>query len=319
MSADPDRTNRGPEFADPEPRASGRAAPDAEPAFVAPPVLTDRLTAASAPQFEDPNPEPELSPAGHPAGELPDDERRERSAAGKAIGWLVALAVLAILLGIFMPKERPTFSEQRPDQTPAAPPSASPVTPANRATMSTATTVAPVQPSQVPQPPPSITISPNALMSSEEVGQAIRAAGDTERAGRDQALGLMIAFLRQPQFQNPEDFAVLKAHLSTVGLSLIPGGATAGHQEIIAAINRGATGEDAAREIEAIGHQPALPAPVEQGLLAVLASATTLPEIMDGVDRVQADTGTRLSPETIEVIRRHAEQAQQNRANAPRR
>ncbi len=315
MSADPDRSNRGPDFTDPEPHASGRSVPD----FEAPPVLTDRRSAASVPQFEDPRPEPEPSPAEHPAAELPDDERRERSAAGKAIGWLVALAVLAILLGIYMPRERPTFSEQRPNQVPAAPPIANPVTPPNRATVSTATPVAPVQPSQVPQPPPPVTTNPNALMSSEEARQAILAAGDTERAGRDQALGLMIAFLRQPQFQNPEDFAVLKAHLSTVGLSLIPGGATAGHQEIIAAINRGATGEDAAREIEAIGHQPALPAPVEQGLLAVLASATTLPEIMNGVDRVQADTGTQLSPETIEVIRRHAEQAEQSRGNAPRR
>ncbi len=258
-----------------EPR---RSQPPAGPDFAQP----------SAPR--PPTPEPQLPP---PSPWPP-----------RIAGGVIVVSILAILLGIFLPRERPVVTPQAGPPAPRPTPTVQP----QRQTVARAATVQRASPAPR-RPVRTEARKPGALFSPSEARAAVLQAEDAERIARDQVLQLMITELRKPQYQNVENYAILCVAMQTAGLAMIPGGPKEGHLEVITVITSARTGSEAAQRLEAMGHEPAFTLAVENALIRVLANATGYQDILAGIQSVQAETGVTLSPQAIERMKRIAADA----------
>lgn len=168
------------------------------------------------------------------------------------------------------------------------------------------------QPSPAPtnQPAPA---SPSPAFTPREAEQVVAQAEATERGQIAGALGTLIAMLRQPEYQDPDNWQILQAALVTAGLSMIPGGVKQGHAEILAVISNSRNGAEAADRLERMGHQSAIPIAVQRQLVHILATATSYEQVINGMDQVLRSSGTQLSDQTVAQLRQAAARAWEQR------
>ena len=275
-----------------QPQSAARPPSAQSPAFAEPAPPTGPPPAQGAP-----SPAPPAPPAAKTSSPWP-----KRIAAG-----IIVLAIVAILLGIFLPRETPEGKPNSDAPTPSnaiaqnpqptSPGSTSAHIPSARGIPQTRTGVGTrVQSPQTSRQPSQ---RQQALFSPQEAQQLVQSVESAENAGMQQAIGLFIATLRQPEYQDPENWEIAQTALPTMLMGLAPGGLTVGYTEILGVISNSRNGAEAAARLEAIGARSILPVAVQQQIINFLARATDYATAASGARRILSDNGVQLSEQAL--------------------
>jgi len=182
-----------------------------------------------------------------------------------------------------------------------------------------APTPAPTQPAPAPAPSPAPqpTTAPAPQPSPQsrnpinqrQASRLVQQAETTERYQRNQAIDVFIGMLRQPQYQDPENWGLLAAGFATMGQGMIPGGPTSGTAEITSMITNSRNGAEAAARLERQKATSALPSGVQRQLVRVIAQARDYQDCVNGLDQALRQSGTQLSDSTVAQLKNNIAQA----------
>lgn len=217
--------------------------------------------------------------------------------------------------------------QQQPQQAPAPAPTPTPQQPAlataqhSDSQSSVAPSPAPTQPAPAPAPSPTPQPTPTPApqpsqaprnpINQRQATQLVQNAEATERAQRNQAIDLFIGMLRQPQYQDPENWALLAAAFATTGMSMVPGGPTSGTAEIASIVTNSRNGAEAATRLERQKATSVLPRAVQRQLVQTIARATSYQDCVNGLDQVLRQSNTQLSDQTMAQLRGNVARAWQ--------
>jgi hypothetical protein len=198
-----------------------------------------------------------------PAAPARGGERRGTPWQGKVAAALTVVAALAILLWLFLTggRARPGAPTQNPQPSPNPITTPSPDQPTANQPDNQMTPTPDQQPEVQPQPegtaplgsaqPSAGATVPNSTSRSPEAAlQVLAPVEQASKAQMYQQVGLVIAFLRKPEFQDPENMQMLGAAIGTGGLDMLPGKPSFGHAEVIALVVQSETGNEAAAKLE---------------------------------------------------------------------
>jgi hypothetical protein len=176
---------------------------------------------------------------------------------------LTVVAALAILLWLFLTggRARPGAPTQNPQPSPNPITTPSPDQPTANQPDNQMTPTPDQQPEVQPQPegtaplgsaqPSAGATVPNSTSRSPEAAlQVLAPVEQASKAQMYQQVGLVIAFLRKPEFQDPENMQMLGAAIGTGGLAMLPGKPSFGHAKVIALVVQSETGNEAAAKLE---------------------------------------------------------------------